>query len=388
MISSMDVKQFYANLSILINQPLISHKTLIFLDEVQEIDRYIRENKINTSFDLITLMKFLTEDGTYRFALSGSLLGVYLSSVHSWPTGYMSSFTMYPMDFEEFCWANGVNEDVLAEAKRCYDQASPLPDYLHQKLMSLFANYILVGGMPAAVKAYVETSSYQEVERAHADIEIYNNRDITKYAREQNRPEIKAMYDMLPEEISSKNKRFQVGLLRLKNHPEKIRDTFLWLEEAGLAIPVWNVSDPEVPLRASTDRNLCKLFHNDSGLLTYLLMDSTLKEKVLRQEKQINFGGIYENVVADLFKRHGFDHLYYYNSKKMGEVDFLLEKQGEVYAIEVKSGKDYARHVALNNLMEHYHIKNNLVFCNDNIKRVGDITYYPIYCAEFLHKRS
>lgn len=390
LIKDMDVDVFLSNLSLAVNQRLIPGKTLIFIDEIQEIENYKRDHNLtNTDFDLITLMKFLTIDGRYRFAISGSLLGVSLGDISSWPSGYMSSFTLFPMDFEEFCWANNLNPAFLEKARESLKNKIPLDQYVHDTLLDLFRKYILVGGMPKAVKTFVDTKgSWRDVELSQAEVEMYNTRDVSKYSKIEDKLAIKLMYDSIPEELSKKNKRFQVGMLKKKNKPQEINSTFLWLENAGVAIPVWNTSEPVCPLRASMDRNLCKLFHEDTGLLTYSMMDYDLKEKVLLGEKDINFGGIYENVVASLLHAHGFKNLYYYNSKKYGEVDFLIEKHGEVIPIEVKSGKDYARHQALDNLQSVYDIKESIVLHNGNIKVKDNVIYLPIYLVEFITKRG
>lgn len=333
-------------------------------------------------------MKGLVEDGRYRFALSGSLLGVTLGGISSWPSGYMSQFTMYPMDFEEFCWANNVNSNYLKIARESFMKNDVVDEYVHKQLMDLFNAYILVGGMPASVKTFVDTHDWYSVEQTQKDIEAFNVKDVTKYAAMNEKLAIKTMYEQIPEQIQSKNKRFQVGLLKMKNKPDEVRGTFLWLENANLAIPVWNVTEPLAPLRTSLERNLCKLFHEDTGLLTLYLMDPALKEKVLLQKKNVNYGGIYENIVAILLKTHGFNNIFYYNSKKYGEVDFLIEKNGEVIPIEVKSGKDYRRHQALDNLSKVYQIDKSIVLHNGNYEKIGNVSYFPIYFAEFITKKG
>ena len=388
LIQSMDVENFLLSLSLVLDGDMVPGDTLIFIDEIQQIDVYKREHGIeNSSFDLVTLAKALVLDGRYRFAFSGSLLGVTLGGVSSWPSGYMTSFTLFPMDFEEFCLAAG-KEKLLDVAKRCFDSCTSVPSFVHERLMSLFASYLLVGGMPKCVETFLETSSWKKVELAQKDIEAYNVRDVSKYASLEDKLPIQTMYKLIPGQLNAKSKRFQVGLLKKKGKPDEVKGTFLWLENAGVAIPVWNVSEPAAPLISSEERNLCKLFLQDTGLLTFYLMDAELKRKILLGEKSVNFGSIYENAVASLLRTHGFEDLYYYNSKKYGEVDFLIEKQGEVIPLEVKSGKDYLRHQALNNMFEVYHSKRAIVLRNGNYETRGLISYYPIYWAEFITKKG
>lgn len=388
LIQSMDVDRFLLNLSLLLDGDMVPGETLIFLDEIQQIDVYKREHGIeNSTFDLVTLMKALVLDGRYRFALSGSLLGVSLNGVSSWPNGYMTSFTLHPMDFEEFCTAAG-KEKLFDAARGCFASSQSVPSFVHDRLMGLFASYLLVGGMPKCVKTFLETSSWQKAELAQKDVEAYNVRDITKYAAIEEKLPIQTMYKLIPSQLNSKSKRFQVGLLQKKGKPDEVKGTFLWLESAGVAIPVWNVSEPIAPLTATEERNLCKLFLQDTGLLTFYLMDAELKRKILLGEKNVNFGSIYENAVASLLRTHGFDDIFYYNSKKYGEVDFLIEKEGEVIPLEVKSGKDYLRHQALNNMLEVYHSKRAIVLHNGNYEVRGRISYYPIYWAEFITKKG
>ncbi len=388
LIQSMDIDRFLLNLSLLLDGDMVPGDTIIFIDEIQQIDVYKREHGIeNSSFDLVTLTKALVLDSRYRFAFSGSLLGVSLNGVSSWPSGYMTAFTLFPMDFEEFCIAAG-KEKLLAVAKECFDSRVSVPTFVHNRLMEVFASYLLVGGMPKCVETFFETSSWKKVELAQKDVEAYNIRDVSKYASVEDKLPIQAMYKLIPGQLNAKSKRFQVGLLKKKGKPDEVKGTFLWLESAGIAIPVWNVSEPIAPLVASIERNLCKLFLQDTGLLTFYFMDDEFKKKILLGEKSINFGSIYENAVASSLRTHGFGDLYYYNSKKYGEVDFLIEKDGEVIPIEVKSGKDYLRHQALNNMLEVYHSKRAIVFHNGNYETRGHVSYFPIYWAEFITKKG
>ena len=392
LIKNQDAKSFIFNLSTIIDKPLIKNDTIIFLDDIQQISIYMTEHNIpKMDFDLITLMKFLVQEGSYRFILSGSLLGVNLSDVISWPTGYMTCYTMYPLDFEEFLWANGINQSIIDEVKRCFENRTMVDEYINNKFLELFSKYILIGGMPQAVNNYVNYNDFNMVELAHQNIEQYNRRDITKYASKDNKLIIANVYDLLPEELNKQNKRFTLSLLANKNNHDLVENSFLWLTNAGISIAVYCVDEPKAPLRIARNRRLLKLFHEDVGLLTYIYMDSRLKNKILNNEANVNFGAVYENVVAQLLRCHGFENLYYLNSKTLGEIDFLIEYRGKVLPLEIKSGKDYTIHSAANKILENknFDIDEVLIFNNrSNTKIDGNKIYLPIYMVDFIHKNG
>lgn len=371
---------FMLRLSAVVDQPFVPYKTAVFIDEIQTLQ----------DFDLVTIVKFLVDEGKFRYMFSGSLLGVELYDIHSWPMGYMAYTTMFPLDFEEFLWANHVNQVVIDQARLAFENREPVPDFIHDKLMDMFSKYLLVGGMPDAVNAFVETNDFNRVQLAHETIEQYNRKDIAKYAAADEKLRIKEIYKLLPEELNSKSKRFQLSDIENKKRGDRVEYSFAWLCAAGVAIPVYNSTAAELPLKINKERTLLKLFHEDTGLLTYMLLDANGKRKILNQEKDINFGALYENVCAQLMKAHGFDDQYYFSNKKIGEVDFMVERDGNVLPIEVKSGKSYARHVALDNLLANQQndIPEAVVFCNKNTAINNKVTYLPIYMVEFLCKRN
>ena len=361
-------------LSALTDKPLIKGDTLIFFDEVQLCP------------EIITAIKFLVDDGRYRYILSGSLLGVELNNLRSVPVGYMAIKDMFPLDLEEFMWAVGVNKDVIGALKTAWENKQPVDDFVHRKMMDVFRLYLIVGGMPDAVNAYKENNNLQDVMAKQQEIIRLYRKDISQYD-EARQLSIKEVFDLIPSELNSRNKRFIIKDLNEKARIEKYRDEFLWLKDAGVAIPTYNVEEPKSPLKLASSRNLFKLFSNDVGLLACQYSDGT-QLKVLKGDDAINYGSIYENVVAQELRAHGFSELYYYNSKKMGEVDFVVEHNGEVFPIEVKSGKDYARHRALNNILDcgEYNIPESVVLCNDNYTQKDKVTYAPIYMVMFIHK--
>ena len=361
-------------LSAFVNQPLIKGDTLIFFDEVQLCP------------EIVTAIKFLVDDGRYRYIMSGSLLGVELNNLRSVPVGYMEFKEMYPLDLEEFMWAVGVNEDVIASLKKSWEEKKHVDDFVHKKMMDVFRLYLIVGGMPAAVMSYKENNNLQDVMASQREIISLYKKDISQYD-EKRSLKIKEVFDLIPSELNSKSKRFFIKDINTKARAEMYENEFLWLKNAGVAIPVFNVDEPKLPLKLASSRNLFKFFSNDVGLLACQYSDG-IQLKILTGDDAINHGSIYENVVAQELLAHGFDELYYYNSKKMGELDFILEYDGKVFPVEVKSGKDYSRHRALNNILTcpEYDIPQAVVLCNNNFEVKDNVIYVPIYMIMFLQK--
>ena len=368
-------KDLLMRLSLVAEGDLIPGETLIFLDEVQECK------------ELVTAIKFLVEEGSYRYILSGSLLGVELKDIRSVPVGYMDIVEMYPLDFEEFLLANQVSARILDTLRVSFTEKMPVEALIHEKLMELFRLYLIVGGMPAAVQQYLNTNNLREVLRIQQSIVTLYKKDISKYDPD-NKLYIEDIFNLIPSELNAKNKRFILKKLNENFRYSKFSNSFLWLKEAGTALPVFCVDEPVSPLLLSKSKNLFKLFLSDVGLLASMYMDQ-IQIKILNHEKDINFGSIYENAAAQELKAHGFE-LYYFNSKKQGELDFLVEYQGNVLPIEIKSGKDYTKHAALSNVLanEQYGIPAAYVFHNGNVSSSGKITYYPIYMLMFLVKEK
>lgn len=368
-------KDILLRLSALTDVPMIPGETLVFFDEVQECP------------EIVTAIKFLVEDGQYRYILSGSLLGVELKDIRSVPVGYLSILEMYPLDFREFCEANRVSQTVMDKLKECFEKKQPVDELIHEKMMELFRLYLIVGGMPAVVDAYIRTNNLKEVLRIQQGIVQLYYKDIAKYDKD-NKLYLDEIFSLIPSELNNKNKRFIMKDLNENFRFSRYENSFIWLKEAGVALPVYCVQEPEIPLLLSKSTNLFKLFLSDVGLLASMYVDG-LQLKILNREKDINFGAIYENAAAQELKAHGFE-LYYFNSKKQGELDFVIEYKGNVLPLEIKSGKAYTRHNALDNVLkdERYAVPQALVFCNENISTVDKIVYLPIYMIGFLENEK
>ena len=372
-------EEILMRISAFTSKKLVPGKTLIFFDEVQECD------------EMVTAIKFLVDEGSYRYVMSGSLLGVELKDLRSVPVGYMGELEMYPIDLEEFAKAVGIADEVLEYLKDCYEGQKPVDEFIHKRMVELVRLYMIVGGMPAAVQKYLDTNNLRNVLNGQRDIIRTYKRDITKYEKEH-KLQIEEIYNLIPSELNAKNKRFILKELGEKARFARYESGFLWLKDAGVALPIYNVEVPTMPLLLNKQRNLFKLFLNDVGLLA-AMYGGDIQVRLLNN-LNVNYGAAFENLVAQELYAHGFaiDHdLFYFNSKKQGELDFVVEYQGEVLPIEVKSGKAYERHRALSNIMdnEEYSIPKSFVFCQENTQIKGRLVYLPIYMIMFLqHEKN
>lgn len=360
----------------------IANNSLVFFDEVQEFGK-----------EVVTLSKYLLEDGRFDLVLSGSLLGTFIQGVKSFPVGYAREERMCPLDFEEFCWAMSVPPAVIAQVRHAYESKEPLEENLHQALMALYRQYIVVGGMPEAVEAFVQNQrDLGAAQAVAAEIGNQYRRDITKYAGDQ-KTNIAAIYDNIPAQLSKENKRFAMKAVAENGRYSRLQDSFSWLTEAGVALPVYAVTEPKMPLMRTKEQRKFKLYASDCGMLAARYPQSASMDIVLG-EGDGNYGAVYENVVAQELAAAGFS-LYYYHHSRKGEVDFLLEtKRGTVLPIEVKSGKDYKLHTALNNLLgtEGYSIECAYVLseCNVSVgQRKGKpVCYLPLYMTMCLSEEA
>jgi len=367
-----NAKDILLRLSSYVNSPMKPGSTLIFLDEVQECP------------EAVTLIKFLVQEGSYKYVLSGSLLGVELKDLRSEPVGYMDVKTMYPIDMEEFALSLGTSVEVIENLRQCYNNRVQVDEFVHNRMMAMFRLYLVIGGMPAAVSRYLKTNNIKQVAAEHQAILNLYKRDIAKYDP-QKKLYLNEIFDLIPSELNAKNKRFIMKSLNQNMKFSRYENSFLWLKDAGVALPTYNVEEPRMPLLLAKQRNLFKLFLCDTGLLTSQFGGGSYMQ-ILQGDSTINFGSIYENVAAQELVAHGYN-LYYFNSKKQGELDFVVEDgNGNVLPIEIKSGKSYERHNALFNVMNtnEYALSEAFVFCNDNVKTNEKVIYYPIYMLMFL----
>ena len=375
------VEDFYLQISMLKGEKMKEKEnTLIFIDEIQAYPH------------LLTLLKFLSQDNKFTYIASGSLLGVTLSQTTSIPMGSIRKVRMYPLDFEEFLYANGLNELALSSMRKKFEHLESLDEPMHNKMMDLFRKYLLIGGLPDAVNAYLETKNIKAVREIQTETHSYYAADAAKYD-EKNKLKIRRIYDLLPSNMENKKKRVVAKSIEDKKGKtfNDYVDEFEYLISAGIALNVQAISNPVFPLIESTGKNLLKLYLNDVGILTNILYGNNIRA-VLDDEKSINLGSVYETVVASELTAHGFK-LFYYDNRNKGEVDYLIDDYDSLCTvpIEVKSGKDYTVHSALNTFVknEDYHIKKAFVVSNERtVKQNGKITYIPIYYIMFFNADS
>lgn len=366
-----NTKDLLARLSLFTKQKLIKRDTLIFFDEVQICP------------EVITYIKFLVDEGSYNYILSGSLLGIEINDLRSVPVGYLTIKRMFPLTFKEFALNLGLNSSILENLETSFKEKKPVDDFIHKKMMELFRVYLVVGGMPAAVNRYIETNNLNEVIDIQNQIVNLYKKDITQYDK-NNKLAIAQIFELIAPQLNSQNKRFIIKDIKSGVKFDRYENSFLWLKDAGFALPVYNVETPKIPLKLSKSRSLFKLFMSDVGLLASEYSQG-IQLKIISGDDKLNYGAIFENYIAQELTACEHD-LYYYNNKKRGELDFLIEYDGEVLPIEVKSGKDYKVHRALSNIMDcgEFNLNRALIFNNSNLKVEGKLTYAPIYMAMFL----
>ena len=259
-----------------------------------------------------------------------------------------------------------------------------MDDFIHQKLLSLFFIYLIVGGMPDAVKKYIETKDIREVDKIQKDtVEMYKE-DFSQYEHEDKKLKLKSIYEIVPAELNKQNKKFVFTMLDKELKFDRYENSFLWLKDAGVVVPVYNADSPTVPLLASKSSNIFRLFSSDIGLLTSAYPTET-KIELISQNGEVNNGAHFENAVAQQLLANGFEP-YFCKKKNLGELDFLIEMGGKVVPIEVKSGKGYKSHKALDNYMEvpDYHLERAYVFSTFNVEKKGEVINLPIYMSYLL----
>ena len=373
--------EFYMTLSMVAGGKLGDKSdTLVFLDEIQHYPHYL------------TMLKFLREEGKFTYIASGSLLGIALRNTASIPVGSIIRKRMYQLDFEEWLMAEGWGKEALDYVRGCYKRQVSLSEVQHQNLLGEFRKYLLVGGLPDAVNTYMETHNIVRVREVQESIRNLYKEDAAKYEKEASRKLlIRRIYDMIVSQMENKKKRTVAKDIR-----DKKGDRFEWYSEefeylitSGIAIDVHAISNPKYPLSESVHKNLLKLYLNDVGMLTGRLYEYNIAP-IMKDERSINLGSVYESVVAQELKAHGHD-LFYYDNAKKGEVDYLVNNVAgmTVLPIEVKSGKDFTSHKALDKFLadKEYNIPSGIVLDNEReVYTKDNVTYMPIYYVMFIER--
>lgn len=371
------IQDFYFRISLVAGDKMgTKEDTLVFIDEIQAYP------------DLLTMLKFLKDDDRFTYIVSGSQLGIALNETLSKPGGRIMVKRMYPLDFEEFLWANNVGEEAIGHLRDSFIAGTPLDDNAHSFIMDLFRKYLLVGGLPDAVNTFLDTHNLVSVRTVHSELHKLYKEDCSQYDSER-KLHIRKIYDLIPSNLENKKKRVVVNEIAGKRGKSMTdyEPELEYIVNSGIALEVNSISNPRFPLRDSQKKSLIKLYLNDVGILTSLLF-SYNATAVLEDIPSINLGSVYENVVASELKAHGYD-LCYYDNKKNGEVDFLVDDYDTLSAvpIEVKSGKDYRKHNSLDKFMavKDYNIKKGIVLSNEReVTTEGQVTYMPVYYVMFL----
>ena len=348
--------------------------TMIFLDEIQVYPH------------LLTMLKPLKADARYRYICSGSLLGITLQHTFI-PMGSIDEVKMFPMDFEEFLLANNVGKDVISYLRKCFADQTPPSEGIHKTILGLFKRYLLSGGLPDSVKAFVEAKNVYTMRENQALTYKYYSDDAAKYDKEHSL-KIRRIYDYLPSYMGNKVKRIQFK--KIEDAPKasmgRYQDEFDYLLSSGCVLGAKAISNPVFPLCESASKNLIKLYYNDVGLLTNLLYKNNI-DAVLNKDSGVNLGSVYETACAMELSAHGHD-LYYFDSKKVGEVDFLINdyENTSILPIEIKSGNDQNNFRAIPKLVkEPYNLQKGYIFGNENgISSKSNLVTFPIYMIMFL----
>ncbi len=351
----------------------IPHETVIIFDEIQDCP------------EARTSLKIFKEDGRYDVIGTGSLLGVkgYGKSPKSIPVGYETVIDMFPLDFEEFLWANGIKPAVIDYLRNCFESETPIAEALHNRLMELLHLYVVIGGMPNVVDAFVENHQLQEAFELQRNIVRDYEDDMVKYANEADRPFIKECFQSIPRQLAKENKKFQYSTIKKNAIAARYANSIQWIEDAGIIKRCFNLSKPELPLDGQALQDYFKIYLVDTGLFISKLEPGT-QQDILQGNLLGYKGAIFENLMADMFSKMG-RNLYFYRKESGLEIDFVIRYKGKCTLVEVKATTGNAKSLktVLKNY-EKYHIDQAFKLGNYNIGRNGQILTLPLYMGFLL----
>ena len=349
--------------------------TVIILDEIQDCP------------DARTALKFFHLDGRFDVICTGSLLGVrgYGKEPKSVPVGYETVIDMFPLDFEEFLWANGISEPMISVLEECLKKESPVPEALHNRFRQLLLQYVVVGGMPEAVQLFVDTKQVGSVLQLQRDIIRSYEDDMIKYADKKDKGRIAECFQSIPKQLSKENKKFQYSVVRKGGTAAQYAGSLQWIEDAGIISRCYNLTLPELPLDGNAIEDIFKVYMKDTGLLISMLEDGTQFD-VLQGNLYGYKGAIFENLIADFFAKMG-RKLYYYHKDSGLEIDFVIRWRGECALVEVKAETGNAKSAAT--ILKHpekYHVNQCIKLGNYNVGRSGKILTLPLYMGFLLYE--
>lgn len=366
----LDVETLIKQISLRVpNAELVPGETLIFLDEIQNCPR------------ARTALKFLAIDKQFDIIASGSMLGIHYKDVPSYPVGYVDTIEMYSLDFEEFLWANGVTPKSINDIKEYYIKKEKVPTAMHEKMLQLFKEYIVVGGMPRVVNTFISTHDFSSVFRVQKTIVCDYADDIAKYAEGNEKSKARACFLSIPKHLSKDYKKFQYSLVEKKGTARKFGGSLMWLYDAGIVNFCYNLASPELPLECNAKSDAFKVYMRDTGLLMAMLEEGS-QEDIIDGNLGIYKGAIYENIIADIFGKAG-KKLYYFEYNSKIEIDFFIRLNKQATAIEVKSA-DNTKSKSLDSVIENYGIKHGIKLSSKNVGGTESIDSFPLYMAMFL----
>ena len=366
----LDVNNLIKQISLRVpNVSLVPHKTIIFLDEIQNCP------------NARTALKFLALDKRFDVIASGSLLGINYKEVESFPVGYTEQLEMYSLDFEEFLWANGIEEQSILDVKEFFDKKEVVPQAMHERMMELFKEYIVVGGMPRVVNDFVKNHNFANVLKIQKAIISDYEDDIAKYADGSEKAKARACFLSIPKHLSKDYKKFRYSLVMPSGSSRKYAGSLMWLYDAGIINFCHNLEIPQLPLEGNSKSDTFKVYMRDTGLLVAMLDEGT-QEDIIDGNLGIYKGAIYENIIGDVLAKKG-KKLYYFEYNSTLEVDFFIRYERVITAIEVKSSGN-SKSKSLETLMEKYGVKKGIKLAPSNYGKKGEIDIFPIYMAIFL----
>ncbi len=344
-------------------------ETILFLDEIQNCPR------------ARTALKFLAIDGRFDVVASGSMLGIHYKDVPSYPVGYVDHLDMYSMDFEEFLWANGVKETSIQDVREYFEKKEALPEAMHEKMMELFREYIVIGGMPRVVREFVETHHFAKVLSIQKGILSDYMDDIAKYAEGADKAKARACFLSIPKHLAKDYKKFRYSLVEPRATYRKYGGSLMWLYDAGIINFCYNLSDPALPLAGNARSDVFKVYMRDTGLLVAMLDEGSV-EDIIDGNLGIYKGAIYENIIADIFAKSG-KKLYYYEKNSKVEMDFFIRYQKTATAVEVKSAEK-ATSKSMTSMIQNYGVRHGIKLTAGNVSGNETVESLPLYMAMFL----
>lgn len=351
------------------NFKIVPGRTLLFLDEIQECP------------NARAALKFLSEKKEIDVIASGSLLGINYKSVPSFPVGYTEQLEMNSLDFEEFLWANGIGEEPIGYLRELFEKKETVPLSVHERMMELFKEYIVVGGMPHVVERFIETNDFSEVLRIQRNILNDYEDDIAKYAEGTEKAKARACFLSIPRHLSKDYKKFQYSLVAASGTAKKFAGSLMWLYDAGIINFCYNLTNPELPLEGNVNESCFKVYMKDTGLLVAMLEDGSQAD-IMDGNLGIYKGAVYENIIADIFAKSG-KKLYYFEYRSQLEVDFLIRYQNVLTAVEVKSA-DNTKAKSMRSIIENWNVPHGIKLSSKNTGGVNPVDSYPLYMAMFI----